>query len=329
MTDNLTPDTPDFTEEELAAYSVMRQAFAANFFRRQVARYEQYLEPAALTGFTCWWNKHIDGFRLFTESQHDFDGQAFSACDRWLERWVKRRTKAILTGEVEKSPTSSQDDEVSRLKAKWGISNLEAKKISTAIRKGVKEFVPELRNKSMTWTGKSLLFPTVISPGESDAVQDAWVKLLTASTDGINGPDAFSAGGSAGRRLVRKDFRFVPISQLENADPGAQEVTLDGVRKAWLDEEYQSSDESKTETALGEMQDAVRLAILSQFRHERPDDHAFVVDYLDRVKREVIFRGGRRVSISKRGAKTTPEERKRAHDILKGLRKREYEELAK
>jgi hypothetical protein len=334
MTDNPTPthdvsdlDTP-VTEEQLAAYSIRRQAYAASFFRRQVAKYEQHLEPSAVSTFTCWWNKGIDGFRLFTESQQDFDGQAFAACDRWLERWTKRRTKAILTGKIETASQSQDEQEVSRIRASWGISTLAAKRISTAIRQGVTKFVPELRNKSPEWTRKSLLFPEVSSSGESDAIQDAWVKLLTEAKD-ISGPAARSAGGTAGRQMARKDEHFIPLSQLQNSAPGAPEITFDSLRTAWTAEDYQRSDESRTETALGEMQDDVRLAILAQFRGDNPEDHAFIVDYLKRTEREVIFRRGRRISVSRRGANTTPEERKRAHDILKGLRKWEELELEK
>jgi hypothetical protein len=129
MIDNLTSDTQDLTEEELVAYSIKRQAYAANFFRRQVARYEQHLEPSAVTAFTRWWNSRRDSFRLFTETQQKFDGQAFPACDSWLERWMKRKANALVTGEVEKAPTSSQDDEANRIRAAWGLSTLDAKRI--------------------------------------------------------------------------------------------------------------------------------------------------------------------------------------------------------
>jgi hypothetical protein len=116
---------------------------------------------------------------------------------------------------------------------------------------------------------------------------------------------------------------------LQSADPEAPEVTVDGVQKVWTDEDYQRSEESKVETVLGEIQDAVRLAILAQFRQEASADYVFIVDYLKRVERDVLFRHGRRVSVSKRGAKTTPEERTRASNILKRLRKWEELELQK
>ena len=324
MTDITSDLDTAITEEELAAYSVMRQAFAANFFRRQIAKYEQHLGSSAIAAFTRWWNSRVDSFRLFTESQREFDGQAFDACDRWLERWVKQQAKAIATGKIETSP--SPDQEVSRIRASWGISNSDAKNISKVIRQGVKKFVPALRNKSAMYTGKSLLFPTVISPGESDAVQDAWVALLTKSESGTTKGAAYSAGGSAGRKIVRKDARFIPISQLQSANLET-EVTLDDVQKIATDEDYQKSNESKVETILGEARDAIRRAILSQFCHDTPEDYDFIVDYLKRVDRDVVLRHGRRVSVSKRGAKTTPEERKRAHDIMKKLRKWEISEL--
>ncbi|MGA2876895.1 MAG: hypothetical protein ABSE82_15355, partial [Nitrososphaerales archaeon] len=131
MNDNL--EGLDFTEEELAVYSVRRQAFAANFFRRQVARYKQYLEPSAVAGFTRWWTGCTDGFRLFTETQQEFDGQAFAACDVWLERWVKRQAKAIVAGKIEETPPSQdkqKQDEVARIRASWGLSTTDAKRIS-------------------------------------------------------------------------------------------------------------------------------------------------------------------------------------------------------
>ena len=324
MNDNL--DTPVFTEEELAAYSILRQAFAASFFRRQLARYKESL-PSAVKDFTKWWNGCINGFSLFNETQQEFDRQSFAACDVWLERWIKQQAQAMATGKIETPPQDKQEQEVARIRASWGISTADAKRISKTIRQGVKKFVPELRNKSVTWAGTSLLFPTgtVISSGESDAIQDAWVKLLTGSTDGVNGPAAHSAGGTAARQMVREEAHLTPISQLQTADPEAPEVTLDGVQKGLTDEDYRHTDESKVESALGAVQDAIRLAILAQFRGEAPDDYDFIVSYLDRVERVVLFRGGRRVSISKRGAKPSPEERTRAKDIMKKLRR--WEEM--
>lgn len=319
----------DIAEEELAAYSLKRQMFAANFFRRQVARYKEYLESAAIREFTKWWAGCSKGFNLFASTQQEFDGQAFAACDAWLLRRTQRQVKSIAAG-VPAPPQSEKEkeqDEVTRIKAKWGISTTDAKRISKVIKQGVRRFVPELRNK-VTWESTSLLFDNeTISSGESDAIQDAWVKLLGSEDDSVDDGAAYSAGGSAGRKKVRADKRFIPISQLQSADPKAPEVTLDGVQKFFTDEDYRHTDESKVEAMHGHMQDDVRLAILTQFRNEAHEDYVFVVDYLDRVKREVIFRGGRRVSISKRGAKTTPQERKRASNILKRLRKWETLEL--
>lgn len=109
------PDT-GIDEEILAAYSLKRQMFAANFFRRQVARYKDYLEPSAVAAFTRWWSRVVNGFNQFAETQREFDGQAFAACDDWLARWMARRAKDIVAGKIEMA--SSQDkeqDEIARI----------------------------------------------------------------------------------------------------------------------------------------------------------------------------------------------------------------------
>ena len=328
MTDITSDLDTAITEEELAAYSVMRQAFAANFFRRQIAKYEQHLGSSAITAFTRWWNSRVDSFRLFTESQREFDGQAFEACDRWLERWVKQQVKTIATGKIE--TPSSPDQEVSRIRASWGISNSDAKNISKVIRQGVKKSIP-FRLRKTTWAWDSLLEKRAYqgTQKEDDAIQTAWVTLLTKSRGSkIDGRDAHIAGINAGRDNGREDAKLMPISQMGNDGPDEPEVTLDGVRKFLTEDEDAKTDEGKVEAIQAALQDSVRRTILCQFKGERPDDYAFIVDYFSRVERDVKFRGGHMISVPKRGAKTTPEERKRAHDILKRLRKWEMLELA-
>ena len=309
----------DDLEYESPRHELQRK-FAANLYRTLLPKYEAALGHAAVVNFTRWWcqwRTYRTITNQFARTQREFNIEAQSAVDGWLNTWVRDTTQKIIDGEPEVAPTP--EDDVERIKSAWGVD--EAVKISEVIRKGIKKYVPELRNKDATYTGKSLLFPTVISPGESNAVQDAWVKLLTKSKDTINGPEAFSAGGSAGREIVRKDARIIPISQLQSADPDAPETTLNGVQKFLTEEDYQRDVDYQSEKEDAAEQDAIRLAILNQFRKDQPEDYAFVVAYLTRVEREPRFRGGRIISVSKRGAKATPDERKRAHNILSGLQK--------
>jgi hypothetical protein len=312
----------DSDQYESPPYEQQRR-FAANFYRMILPKYESALGRAAVVNFTReWreWRTYRTVTNQFAQTQREFNVEAQAACDRWLNRWTQKKTKQIIDGEPEAAPTPQ--DDVEKLQSAWGIDSKKAKRISENIRRGVKRYVPELRNKDVDWTGKSLLVPGVISPRESDAVQDAWVALLTKS-DNVRDGDAYSAGGSAGRKLARKDAHLVPISQLQSTDPDAPETTLDSVQKFSTEEDYQRTDEGWIEKEAAADQDTLRLAILNQFRQDYPEDHAFIVDYLERDEREVRFRSGHIVSFSKRGAKVTPEERQRARRILSWLQQRE------
>lgn len=110
----------DISVEELAAYQETQRAFAANFFRRQIVRYETQLGLDAAVRFTRWWKNYAHTIALFAETQQEFDGEAFSSCDDWLSRWVQRQAKLIIAGEKETAP--SPEDEVARIRASWGVT---------------------------------------------------------------------------------------------------------------------------------------------------------------------------------------------------------------
>jgi ketosteroid isomerase-like protein len=313
-------DDPDQYESPL--YEQQRR-FASSFYRKILPKYEAALGHVAAVNFTRWWREwrtYRTVTNQFARTQREFNIEAQAASDGWLNVWAQDTTQKIIDGEPEAAPTPQ--DDVEKLQSAWGIDAKKAKRFSETIRRGVKRYVPELRNKDVDWTGKSLLFSGVVSPGESDAIQDAWVALLTKS-DTVRDGDAYSAGGSAGRKIVRKGARIVSISQLQSTDPDAPETTLDSVQKFLTEEDYAKDVDAESEKDDAATQDAVRLAILNQFKQESPDDYAFIVDYLIRDERVPRFRNGHIISIAARGAKVTPEEQKRARGILSNLRKQE------
>jgi hypothetical protein len=299
----------------------LRRRFAADFYRRQQPKYETALGHAASVDFTRqWreWREYREAINQQARTQREFDKSAFAFCDEWLRKWTPEKIEQVTSGEPEVPPTP--EDEVARLSAAWGV---DAERISEVIRKGTKKSIP-YRLRKRSWTYDNLLKKRAYqgTQKDDDAVQDAWVALLTNSNGTIDGRDAHIAGINAGRDNGRQDAKLIPISQMNSDDPDAPEATLDSVRVFDTELDYQNTDEYQMDLA----QDAVRRVIINQFKQESPDDYCFIVDYLSRVEREPRFRGGRIVLVSKRGSKTTPAERKRAHDILLRLKQWESSE---
>lgn len=121
----------DYQEAFLAACETQR-AFAANFLRRQLPRYEAELGQDAARSFIRWWTASSPYIGLAAETQREFDGAAHYSCDFWLNGWAQRKTRRIVTGEgAEAAP--SPDDEAAQLRAKWGVTKNQALRIPPSV----------------------------------------------------------------------------------------------------------------------------------------------------------------------------------------------------
>jgi hypothetical protein len=193
---------------------------------------------------------------------------------------------------------------------------------TSAVKAGLKRSIPaRLRSESKSTTG-------IVD----DATQDAWTRLFR-DVD-VDARTANNAGRSAGRDEVRKRLREVPVSQLNLPDADSEDPAPPEERDGLFPwDKVDPSDRSRSNldeqvwAFLRDGQDDLRRNILNEFRRDAPDDYDFIVEYVSRLRVDVVFRRGRVVPLSKRGARLTQQERNRAKAILDRLRRTERKAL--
>lgn len=146
------------------------------------------------------------------------------------------------------------------------------------INDGAKRTIPaHLRSRKFlgyTSTGREAYAETQL---EDDASQDAWVNLIERGTvDGM----------SSGREITREGREFRPLPEVEYCDPGA-----DYAPDVWR--------------LIRDADDGVRRRILADFKAERPEDYAFLVEYIGnryrrRVSKKTANRAGTVVALLRR-----------------------------
>jgi hypothetical protein len=154
----------------------------------------------------------------------------------------------------------------------------------TAIRQGVRR---------RTWNSRE------------DAEQEAWLALFERRA--FNGRDANVLGQTTARRQTRAN-REIPISQIASLRPTPDSDPL----PLW---DYRPRVAGSEENGyyvrlIGDHQNWIRRQIMSQFQKERPEDYAFLIDYL----------------ATKRMRAHTAPERRRAKTIIDRLRRIEATE---
>lgn len=183
--------------------------------------------------------------------------------------------------------------------------------LTLGIKGGIAKVIPSTVWKS---TGK-----------HDDATQDAWVRLLEEKA--FDPKSAYLAGMRAGTDVLRKGSHEVVNSQVEMSE-GSDDFLTTTADRVDPSDAYRRNLDGWVGTHIDEEQDRLRRVLLQQFRTDQPEDYAFLIGYVARVGRgQVRFRKGRLVSVSRRGAHFTVEERKRAHDIILRLRRLESSEI--
>jgi hypothetical protein len=142
---------------------------------------------------------------------------------------------------------------------------------------------------------------------QCDAIQQAWVSLLESGADG--GRAANIAGRNAGHDIGRTELRYVSVERDDEADEDD-----DALPAPWdaIDEsDRYRSWSAEVEQFLRDYREDIRRTILNKLRDERPDDYAFLVDYIER----------------RWGSRFTRQQRDRAKSIIDRLRRQEQREV--
>ncbi|MFZ3277989.1 MAG: hypothetical protein WA182_13895 [Candidatus Sulfotelmatobacter sp.] len=117
--------------DEFLEAQAQQRAFSSSFFRRMVPNYQTQLGPDAAKNFTRWWTSNCPFIGVASSTQREFDGAAHDACNFWLTRWTQRKMKQVLAGEPEAPPT--ENDEVSKIRASWGVTKNQVLRIPPSI----------------------------------------------------------------------------------------------------------------------------------------------------------------------------------------------------